>query len=261
MSFSSGSSLSIDMTDQERFAIAKQSLDSSHLRYNIGTYMERSQHLLLKLFYEPDISYHEVPFEGYIADILNNDGITEIQTVGFRALHDKLTVFLPHYPVRVVYPVDTKNRICWIDPDSGESTYSRLATYKKERYKILPELLHISDMFGCSGLSVELASMSVSTHKLLDGYGKDRKRRATKKDVVPEELIEITVLRNSDDIRDLLPFEKGQRLTSKEIGEALGLNRRKLWMAIKFLCITEVLIQVDKKGNSIIYEMTPHGYE
>ncbi len=244
------------MTEFDRFILAKNMLEGTASGYNIGTYMERSQHMLLKLFYEPDISYHEVPFKGYIADVLNEEGITEIQTVGFRALHDKLTVFLQEKPVTVVFPVSQMKRILWTDPETGDVQYGRYSTYKKTKFRIISELLSIVDHFGDPMLSVHIVSMKTSQYKLLDGYGADRKKRATKLDTVPDELLDITVLRDTDDIRRLLPFMAGDKVTAKEISSALGLRKIPLWRAIKFLCITEVLVPVEKKGNSIIYEVT-----
>jgi len=243
------------MNDKDRFARALESLENPHLRYNIGTYKERSQHLLLKLFYEPDTGFHEVPFRGYVADILNEKGITEIQTVGFRALHDKLAVFLPAYPVTVVFPVCEKKRICWTDPESGDIETGRYATYKRAKFAILSELLSIVDCFGEPGLSVHMVSMAVSQYKARDGYGKDHKKRATKIDTVPEELLDITVIRDADDIRRILPFKAGEKLKLKDISKALGLTRIRLWRAVKLLTITEILRPFGKIGNSIIYEV------
>ena len=136
-----------------------------------------------------------------------------------------------------------------------EATLQTAATEKN--YGILSELLAIVDNFGEEGLSVHLVSMAVSQYKALDGYGKDKKKRATKLDTVPEELISVTVLKDADDIRRILPFSAGERLCTKDISKALGLTRVRLWKAIKFLTITEILTEVGKKGNGIIYEVTP----
>ena len=84
----------------------------------------------------------------------------------------------------------------------------------------------------------------------------DGKKKATKLDTVPDELLDITVLRDTDDIRRLLPFMAGDKVTAKEISSALGLRKIPLWRAIKFLCLTEVLVPGEKKGNSIIDEVT-----
>ena len=157
------------MIDKLRFDLAKQTVEDLSAGYNIGTYMERTCHRMLKICYEPDIAFHEVPYKGYIADILNDQGITEIQTVGFRALHDKLAVYLVDHCVCVVHPVYHKKRICWIDPVSGEADIGSYRTYPKAAYKILSELFSIVDFFGMSNLSVENVYLSVSEKKMLDG--------------------------------------------------------------------------------------------
>lgn len=79
--------------DAARFAAAREILLENHKRYNIGTYQERSQHLILKCYFEPDQARQEIPLDGYIADIYNDAGVIEIQTSGFGTLRDKLEVF------------------------------------------------------------------------------------------------------------------------------------------------------------------------
>ncbi|MBQ4067045.1 MAG: winged helix-turn-helix domain-containing protein [Clostridia bacterium] len=243
------------MLDRDRFALVKSSLDNPHLRYNIGTYKERSQHLLLKLYYEPDMKYHEVPYEGYIADILNNQGITEIQTAGFRTLHAKLAAFLSEYPVTVVYPVSEKKRSMWIDPESGDTAEGKYMTFPKARYRLFSELLAISEFINNPGLTLHIAIMKVSQFKACDGYGKDKKRRATKIDTVPDDIIDIIQIKGIDDLKELFPFEKGERITNKDISKKLGLVRMSLWRAVKFLTNTDIIAPSDKIGKSIIYEV------
>lgn len=243
------------MTDKDLFVTVKRSLEDHCSGYNIGTYNEQTQHLLLKLFYESDINCHEVSYAGYIADILNDKGIFEIQTVGFRALHDKLAVYLSSYPVTVVYPVSYRQRICWIDPETGESSVGRYTTYPKAKYKLIAELLSLLPIFPNEKLSIHVVSMDVSRHKLLDGYGTDKKKRATKLDTVPDELLDITVIKDIDDIRDFLPFCSGDIITSNNISEALGLRRRQLWRAIKFLTLTKLIVPEGKNGNAILYRV------
>lgn len=244
------------MTEKERFLLARRSLENDHLRYNIGTYKERSQHMILKLFYEPDVTYHEVPFEGYVADVLNQEGITEIQTAAFRSLNEKLAVFLQKKPVRVVYPVAEKKRVVWTDPETGETDEGVYRSYPKSKFRILSELLSVVDSFGDPQLCVHMLLLKSTQCKKKDGYGKDKKKKATKTDTVPDELLETVILRNADDIRKILPFEIGSRLTTADIGSALGLRRMSLWRAVKFLTITEILTPVDKKGKGIIYEVS-----
>ena len=125
----------------------------------------------------------------------------------------------------------------------------------------MSELLGIVEYFGEPRLSVHLALMNVTDHKLLDGYGKTKKMRATKIDTVPDELLEIVILQNADDIRKILPFEPGQILTVAQLSKELGLGRIPLWRAIKFLTICEILVPAGKKGNANLYKYTENDYK
>ncbi len=71
----------------------------------IGTYKEKTLHAVLKRFIEPDDDYQEVSVGNFVADIYNNDGITEIQTGGFNAMRKKLECFLEREKVTIVYPL------------------------------------------------------------------------------------------------------------------------------------------------------------
>ncbi len=71
--------------------------------HGFGTLQEKTVHAVMKLYYEPDEDYHEVPIEGYIADIYTGERIIEIQNGNFNRLRPKLAAFLPLYPVTVVY--------------------------------------------------------------------------------------------------------------------------------------------------------------
>ncbi len=236
-----------------RFEAAREVLRENHQRYNIGTYRERSQHLILKYYFEPDAGRHEIPLEGYIADIYSSTGVIEIQTSGFGALRGKLEVFLSSYPVTLVYPSAIKKRIIWTDPDTGTAAVGAYRNFQKTRFSILSELFSISAFFGHPNFRVLHFLTAASDYKLLDGFGKDRKGRATKTDTVPEELLEIVSLQEREDVLHMLPFSAGQTVTNAEMAKAFGLRGRRLWSAVKFLENIEVLRRSGKKGNSFLY--------
>ena len=91
----------------------------------IGTLGERTLHAVLKHYCEPTESFHEVRVGGFVADIANENGITEIQTRRFDKLRGKLAYFLPFTNVTVVYPIAAVKWIVWIDGDTGETTKRR----------------------------------------------------------------------------------------------------------------------------------------
>lgn len=239
--------------DKNRFETARLNAFASNGQFNIGTYKERSLHSILKHYYEPDISRHEVPLLGHVADIFDGETVTEIQTGSFSPLRGRLASFLSRYSVKIVFPCLSKRRICWTDPESGDTTYSPYRTYKNEIFKLLPQLLYISEFFATEKLSVDIVICTATKIKLLDGYGKDRKKRATATDTVPDEVCDVITISSKEDLCKILPFADRDKLTLKELEAFLGLKRRKLWMAVKLLTEWDILELSEKVKNKYIY--------
>ena len=109
--------------DKERFdalCLQEQAADGG-----IGTLGEKRLHRVLKTYFEPRAACREQPFAGYVADILNEEGVTEVQTRNYGALRKKLDAFLPLGPVRVVCPLPARKWISWVDPATGEISARR----------------------------------------------------------------------------------------------------------------------------------------
>ena len=76
--------------DREGFAAALRAADADLSSFQgIGRLNEGSLHKTLKLYFEPDITRHEIKIGRFVADILNEDGIIEIQTRAFRNMKKK----------------------------------------------------------------------------------------------------------------------------------------------------------------------------
>lgn len=97
----------------------------------------------IKNFYEPDPSHQEIPIENYVADILRDNEIIEIQTRSLNAMRRKLNCFLSHYPVTIVHPIIHTKWICWIDEQTGEVTKRRKSPKTGSRYDAFYELYKI----------------------------------------------------------------------------------------------------------------------
>ena len=70
------------MTSEEtaRFTAAKERIIGKNRERNgIGTLSEKTVHAVLKNYYAPDETQHEIPVEGCVADIFNGKEIIEIQ--------------------------------------------------------------------------------------------------------------------------------------------------------------------------------------
>lgn len=101
-------------------------------RQTIGTLREKTLHAVLKQYYEPFSAMHEVKIGKYIADIINEDGVLEIQTGSFTSLQKKLDCFLTVTNVTIVCPVVRCKGLVWVDP-KPESWYPDENRPKQER--------------------------------------------------------------------------------------------------------------------------------
>ena len=112
---------------KEAMEAVKSSYHTSFYGTGIGTLGEKAVHATLKYYFEPDPACHEVKCLGYVADVLRDDHIYEIQSKQWYRLQKKLEVFLKEYQVTVVYPVITRKEICWVDPETGEEVERRIS--------------------------------------------------------------------------------------------------------------------------------------
>ena len=80
--------------DKIRF---KQSFEkefsADRIKNSIGTLSEKTLHAVLKQYFDGDESHHEIKVGSYVADIVNEKGIIEIQTRNFNKLRNKLERF------------------------------------------------------------------------------------------------------------------------------------------------------------------------
>jgi hypothetical protein len=116
---------------------------------SIGTLGEKTLHAALKRHCEPAEAFHEAHVGRFVADILTDSGIIEIQTQAFNRLRGKLDAFLADRVVTLVYPIVRLKRILWVDAATGEVLRSRRSPKRgsfycafAELYKIKRQLLH-----------------------------------------------------------------------------------------------------------------------
>ncbi|MDE7114562.1 MAG: hypothetical protein K2O57_10370, partial [Acetatifactor sp.] len=106
------------MPDQRAFQAAKDKIIGvDRQRLGIGTLSEKTVHAILKNFYESDEDHQEIPIDNYVADIYHDGEIIEIQTRQFNKMRNKLSAFLPLYPVTIVYPIPREKWVIWIDQE------------------------------------------------------------------------------------------------------------------------------------------------
>ena len=241
---------------RERFAYAlEQVVGKDHVRDGIGTLSEKTVHAVLKYYYEPDSSHHEIQLEKSVADIFTGDEVIEIQTRALYRLKPKLDKFLPFYPVTVVYPISYDKWVCWINEETGEITQKRKSPKKGNPYLAFKELYTIRNFLQDPNFHVRLVLMDMEEYRILNGWSKDKKRGGERFDRLPLRLEDEVVLDSARDYLQLLPLELAEEFTSADFAKLVKIPRQLAGTVLLVLWQLGLVERVGKVGNRYLYRV------
>jgi len=221
----------------------------------IGTLGEKTLHAVLKRYYEPDTSKHEIRIGNFYADIACGDCIIEIQTGSFYALRKKLDLFLITHKVTVVYPIPAVKYVCWLDPQSGELVSRKRSPKKGSVYDSIPQLFYIRDMLSDPKLELKLLFLELDEYKLLDGWGKNRKNNATKYERIPLAIVDEVSLSDVRDYMMLLPPSLSDVFTPHDLSHETKLNLRAAYAAVKTFAEIGIIEPCGKLNKRAAYRI------
>ena len=222
----------------------------------IGTRKEKILHSILKYTLEPREQYHEVKLLGSICDISNEEGIFEIQTRGLYRLRAKLDKFLTEHRVHIVHPL-TKTRVLhWVDPETGEMTDGRRTSSHGGVLDAVSELAGISQYLTSGNLTVNLVFLNMDEYRFLDGFGKDKKKHATRIERIPMAIDSVVTLSAAQDYAaHLLPEAlRAAPFTQKQYEKVIKRKGRVAYDALRLLLGIGVLERAGKEGRAFLYQ-------
>lgn len=221
--------------------------------HGFGTLREKTVHAVMKLYYEPNEDYHEVPIEGYIADIYTGERIIEIQNGNFNKLRPKLEVFLPLYPVTVVLPIPHYKWVIWMDEETGELSKKHRSPVIGSVYHAFPELYRIKQYLDHPNLSFAFPLIDIDEYRLLNGWSKNRKRGSSRYDRMPLALFDEVLIEQKEDFIRLIPYELEGDFTVKEFAKASGIHRDLASTTVSLLTHMNLLVRAGKRGREYLY--------
>ncbi|WP_062328252.1 hypothetical protein [Treponema endosymbiont of Eucomonympha sp.] len=227
----------------------------------IETYNESSLHRTLKALYaERTAGETEREVRGKICDVVTADeGIIEIQTAGIAQLAGKLAALVPHYAVRVVYPLAAETRIETQD-ECGAVVSARKSPKKRCVYDVFRELTGICPWllhrnFSLEVLPVSVKEIRVRTAEPVQLPNKSRRFRRPwyKSDKALLECRTPLVLAGKADYLALLPERLGREFSAADLrAEGLGKNASlMLWVLRKSGVIAETRAEGRTKWYSV----------
>ena len=241
--------------DRERFDRLCRETRLPQNRAGIGTLGEKTLHAVLKRYFSPDFSCHEVKIGRYVADIATDAGIIEIQTQSFQAIRNKLEAFLEHSPVTVVYPIAQTKWLCWINEESGEITKRRKSPKAGIPCDACYELYKIKHLLKNPNLRLRLLLLELEEYRYLNGWSSDKKRGSVRCERIPIALHDEIYLQNCTDYACFLPETLPAPFTTKDFAKAAKRLPPAAQKAVHVLHHLGVIKRVGKTGNFYLYEI------
>ena len=242
--------------DYERFDAAKDRIiGKNRERAGIGTLSEKTMHAVLKHYYAPDVSMHEIPLESYVADIYTGTEIIEIQTRAMERMRKKLESFLLLCPVTIVYPIPRQKWLFWIDEETGEVSDKRKSPKKGNPYQAFIELYKIRPFLSHPNIRLRLALIDMEEYRLLNGWSKDKKKGSERFDRIPLVFVEEICIDSYKDYMQLIPYDLPEQFTVKEFAKYAKIPVRLAGTVLLILFDLKLVDRVGKQGNRYIYEI------
>ncbi len=223
---------------------------------SIGTLSEKMTHSVLKYYLEPCDDFHEVAVGRYVADIMRDGCITEIQTRGFDRLRAKLAAFLKEYPVTVVLPIAKTKHYCLIDEETGETSKMRKSPRHGDIYDAFRELYKIKMLLECDNLYFHFVLLNITEYRkaVKKSYRNHKGYEVFER--IPNAIEEEIYIDGKNDFAKLVPSTLPSHFTSADFAKAIKRQRHVAQTTLNILLHVGAVKRVGKEKNSYLYEKT-----
>ena len=222
----------------------------------IGTLNEGALHAALKQHYGGSDAQFEVPFLGFVADVVRDGTIFEIQTSSFSGLERKMRALADQCPVVLVHPIAAQKTLVRLK-DSSSGEYTRRKSPKKGALcHILGELVYLPSLLNHPNFAVEVALINEEQHSTYDA--KARRGRGGWR-MRGRHLLALVDRMRIDAVEDLLGFvlePLESPFSTQDLAKAMG-QPVHLARQLAYCLRHGGLISVcGKQGNALLYQMT-----
>ncbi len=241
--------------DRQAFLAACEAVVGRDREKNgIGTLGEKTLHSVLKHYFMPHSDGQEIRLGRYVADVVGEDGIVEIQTQSFHLLKKKLAALLDCGRVTVVYPIPKTKWLCWIDEETGEVTKRRKSPKTGSPCEAFYELYKLKPLLSHPNLRLCLTLLELTEYRHLNGWSHDKKRGSTRCDRIPSALLEQIHIGSPREYEKLLPPGLPPAFTTKDFAKAAGIPPRRSQTALNVLLHLGTVRRTGKSGRLYLYE-------
>ncbi len=222
---------------------------------SIGTLSEKTLHSALKYYLEPCDDFHEVAVGRYVADIMRDGCITEVQTRGFDRLRAKLSAFLPEHPVTVVLPIAKTRWYYLSDPETGELSQKKKSPRQGNVYDAFKELYKIKMLLGSENLYFHFILLDVTEYRAPVKKSRRNRKGVMLVERIPEKLCDEIFIDCKDDYKRLIPSDLPSPFCSRDLAKAIKRTKNEAQTALNVLLHVGAVKRTGKLKNAYLYEI------
>ena len=199
----------------------------------------------------------EAQVDGYVVDILRRDLIIEIQTANFSAIAAKMRALVSKHRVRLVHPLPRDLWIVKLPQKKGGEASRRKSPRHKDAFDIFKELVSFPELITHENFQVDAVLTEEEELRAFDARRRWRRRGWR---TVERRLLEVrdTVsLRSAADFMALIPAGLPEEFLTSDLAESVGRPRYLAQKVAYCLRSCGLIEQVGRRGNAIVYSLTP----
>ena len=223
---------------------------------SIGTYNEKRIHRILKRLVCDDANCYEKKVGRYVADVLAEGQVTEIQTSSFRPLQGKIEFYLTQtdFCVTVIRPVICEKTVIRADKETGEIMSQKRSPKHEKDTDVLCDLYYLAPFLENTRLKIKLLHITAEEYRFSERV-RYRKSGAFDNDLRPVALIGDTEISSVKDVIKILPAELAENpFTAEKFSKTAKLRGRRLSTALSLLVRLGILSR-EKDGRQYIYSV------
>lgn len=248
------------------------SLDATDRESGIGTLGEKQMHAAIKQFICPDEGCHEVRLDceesnrdgeektkrrRFVADILKDGTVYEIQTGRLAPLHDKIAWVIENtdYNITVIHPIAESKWVNVLDKNNEIEKRYR-SPVKGKISDMACELFSIADFVASPRFSLVL--LLVEAEQYMKNTAKTSRTRPKfkKYELIPINLLSAAVFSCLDDYKYFIPDLLNGEFTVKQYSNESKIRGMDAYTAVHSLCSMGLLENCGKIGRAAAYRRT-----
>ncbi len=198
---------------------------------------------------------HESKIHGFIVDIVKKDSVIEIQTGSFSKIKNKLSTLLPHYNVKLVYPIAFEKKLTVYDNKKENILYKRRSPKKGELIDIVDEIIHIPKLIIHPNFSLDVLLTNEEEIRSSDGKGSWHRKGVS---IIDRRLLNIVKRIEFYELQDylkLLPNNLPSSFTNMVLSKIIEKPIRKVQKLTYILKQIGLLQVIGKRGNAQVFKI------